>query len=51
LTRRGGVTSYLEALDSGTRLFSADLGSRAQSTKLRAFVEISRSLGGGSQQR
>jgi multidrug efflux system outer membrane protein len=48
---QGGAASYLEVLDSDTRLFSAELGlARAQLDELAAFVEIYRALGGGWQQ-
>ena len=47
---RGGATSYLEVLDSDTRLFSAQLDLvQAQFNELAAFVEIYRALGGGWQ--
>ena len=47
---RGGATSYLEVLDSDTRLFSAQLDLvQAQFSELAAFVEIYRALGGGWQ--
>ena len=45
---QGGATSYLEVLDSDTRLFTAELGLvQAQLAELEAFVEIYRALGGG----
>lgn len=48
LRYQGGVSSYLEVLDSDTRLFSAELDlSDAQLGELTAFVEIYRALGGG----
>jgi outer membrane protein, multidrug efflux system len=48
---QGGATSYLEVLDSDTRLFVADLSvAQAQLTELLAFVQIYRSLGGGWEQ-
>lgn len=51
LRYQGGATSYLEVLDSDTRLFSAELQLvEAQFGELAAFVEIYRSLGGGWQQ-
>jgi multidrug efflux system outer membrane protein len=51
LRYQGGATSYLEVLDSDTRLFSAELSLvEAQFRELAAFVEIYRSLGGGWQQ-
>jgi len=47
---RGGATSYLEVLDSDTRLFSAQLDLvQAQFNELAAFVEIYRAMGGGWQ--
>ena len=47
---RGGATSYLEVLDSDTRMFSAELGvTQAQLSELLAFVQIYRALGGGWQ--
>lgn len=50
LRYQGGATSYLEVLDSDTRLFDAELGLvRAQLGELSAFVEIYRALGGGWQ--
>jgi multidrug efflux system outer membrane protein len=51
LRYQGGATSYLEVLDSDTRLFSAELGlAQAQLSELLALVQIYRSLGGGWQQ-
>ena len=48
LRYQGGATSYLEVLDSDTRLFSAELGvAQAQLNELLALVQIYRSLGGG----
>jgi multidrug efflux system outer membrane protein len=48
LRYQGGATSYLEVLDSETRLFSAQLGLvQAQLDEQSAFVEIYRALGGG----
>ena len=48
LRYQGGATSYLEVLDSDTRLFSAELDlAEAQRDELNAFVEIYRALGGG----
>ena len=45
---RGGASSYLDVLDSETRLFSAELDLvGAQYNELAAFVEIYRALGGG----
>ena len=45
---QGGATSYLEVLDSDTRLFAAELGlAQAQLAERTAFVEIYRALGGG----
>lgn len=50
LRYQGGASSYLEVLDSDTRLFSAELDLvRAQLNELAAFVEIYRALGGGYQ--
>jgi multidrug efflux system outer membrane protein len=50
LRYQGGATSYLEVLDSDTRLFAAELGLvQAQLVELSEFVEIYRSLGGGWQ--
>jgi outer membrane protein, multidrug efflux system len=50
LRYQGGAASYLEVLDSDTRLFVAELGLvRAQLGELAAFVEIYRALGGGWQ--
>ena len=47
---QGGATSYLEVLDSDTRLFSAELGlAQAELNELLALVQIYRSLGGGWQ--
>jgi multidrug efflux system outer membrane protein len=51
LRYQGGATSYLEVLDSDTRLFIAELQLvEAQFGELAAFVEIYRALGGGWQQ-
>jgi multidrug efflux system outer membrane protein len=45
---RGGATSYLEVLDSETRVFSAQLAlAQAQLRELQSLVQIYRSLGGG----
>jgi multidrug efflux system outer membrane protein len=45
---RGGASSYLDVLDSDTRLFTAELDRvQAQYNELAAFVEIYRALGGG----
>ena len=50
LRYQGGATSYLEVLDSDTRLFSAELGlADAQLSEQLAFVQIYRSLGGSWQ--
>ena len=47
---RGGATSYLEVLDSDTRMFSAELGiAQAELSELLSLVQIYRSLGGGWQ--
>jgi multidrug efflux system outer membrane protein len=48
---RGGVTSYLEVLDSDTRYFDAQLGlSQAQLNERLALVQLYNALGGGWQQ-
>jgi outer membrane protein, multidrug efflux system len=48
LRYQGGAASYLEVLDSDTRLFAAETELvRAQFDELVAFVEIYRALGGG----
>lgn len=48
----GGVTSYLEVLDSDTRHFTAQITlAQAQFNELRSLVQIYRALGGGWQQR
>jgi multidrug efflux system outer membrane protein len=45
---RGGATSYLEVIDSDSRLFIAELGlAQARLGELNAFVELYRALGGG----
>jgi multidrug efflux system outer membrane protein len=50
LRYQGGATSYLEVLDSDTRLFTAELAlARAQRGELSAYTEIYRALGGGWQ--
>jgi multidrug efflux system outer membrane protein len=50
LRYQGGAASYLEVLDSDTRLFVAELGLvEAQRDELAAYVEIYRALGGGWQ--
>jgi multidrug efflux system outer membrane protein len=47
---QGGSSSYLEVLDSDTRLFEAELGLvNAELSERAAFVEIYRALGGGWQ--
>jgi multidrug efflux system outer membrane protein len=47
---RGGAASYLEVLDSDTRMFSAELGvTQAELSELLSLVQIYRSLGGGWQ--
>jgi multidrug efflux system outer membrane protein len=47
---RGGATSYLEVLDSDTRMFSAELGvTQAELNELLSLVQIYRALGGGWQ--
>jgi multidrug efflux system outer membrane protein len=46
----GGASSYLEVLDSETRLFTAELALvQARLDELTAFVEVYRALGGGWQ--
>ncbi len=48
---KGGVTSYLEVLDSDTRYFDAQLGlAQAQLSERLALVQLYNSLGGGWQQ-
>jgi len=48
---RGGVTSYLEVLDSDTRTFDAQLNlARAQLNERLALVQLYNALGGGWQQ-
>jgi multidrug efflux system outer membrane protein len=50
LRYEGGTTSYLEVLDSESRLFAAELGLvQAQLSEISAFVDIYRALGGGWQ--
>jgi len=45
---QGGASSYLEVLDSDTRLFDAELQLvGAQLSELSAFVDVYRALGGG----
>ena len=47
---RGGVTSYLEVLDSDTRYFDAQLGlAQAQLNERLALVQVYNALGGGWQ--
>jgi outer membrane protein, multidrug efflux system len=47
---RGGVTSYLEVLDSDTRYFDAQLGlAQAQLNERLALVQLYNALGGGWQ--
>jgi len=47
---RGGASSYLEVLDSETRVFAAQLAlAQSQLRELQSLVEIYRSLGGGWQ--
>lgn len=44
----GGVSSYLEVLDSDTRYFTAEITlAQAQFNELRSLVQIYRALGGG----
>jgi len=48
---RGGATSYLEVLDSETRMFAAELGvTQAELSELLSLVQVYRALGGGWQQ-
>jgi multidrug efflux system outer membrane protein len=48
---RGGVTSYLEVLDSDTRYFDAQIGlAQAQLNERLALVQLYNALGGGWQQ-
>lgn len=48
---RGGVTSYLEVLDSDTRYFNAQLAlAQAQLNERLAMVQLYNALGGGWQQ-
>ena len=48
---QGGTTSYLEVLDSGTRLFAAELGlAQARRNELLTVVQTYRALGGGWEQ-
>ena len=45
---QGGVTSYLEVLDTERQLFDAELAlAQAQRDELLAVVRIYRALGGG----
>ena len=47
---RGGATSYLEVLDSDTRMFSAQLDvAQAELSELLSLVQVYRALGGGWQ--
>jgi multidrug efflux system outer membrane protein len=47
---RGGATSYLEVLDSDTRMFSAEIGlTQAELSELLSLVQVYRALGGGWQ--
>ncbi len=51
LRYQGGASSYLEVLDSDTRLFAAELDlARTEFAELAAFVELYRALGGGWQE-
>ena len=48
---KGGVTSYLEVLDSDTRYFDAQIGlAQAQFNERLAMVQLYNALGGGWQQ-
>ena len=50
LRYRGGASSYLEVLDSESRLFTAELAlAQAQLAERTAYVELYRALGGGWQ--
>lgn len=50
LRYRGGAASYLEVLDSETRLFTAELTLvQARLSELSSYVELYRALGGGWQ--
>jgi Cu/Ag efflux pump CusA len=47
---RGGATSYLEVLDSDTRMFSAEIAvTQAELSELLSLVQVYRALGGGWQ--
>jgi outer membrane protein, multidrug efflux system len=47
---RGGAASYLEVLDSDTRMFSAEFGvTEAELRELLSLVQVYRALGGGWQ--
>ena len=47
---RGGVSSYLEVLDTDTRLFNAELQlAQAQLDELAAWIQLYKALGGGWQ--
>jgi outer membrane protein, multidrug efflux system len=47
---RGGVSSYLEVLDTDTRLFNAELQlAQAQLDELAAVIQLYKALGGGWQ--
>lgn len=47
---RGGATSYLEVLDSDTRMFSAEIEvTQAELRELLSLVQVYRALGGGWQ--
>lgn len=50
LRYRGGASSYLEVLDSDSRLFTAEIAlAQAQLAERTAYVELYRALGGGWQ--
>lgn len=50
LRYRGGASSYLEVLDSESRLFTAEIAlAQAQLAERAAYVELYRALGGGWQ--
>jgi multidrug efflux system outer membrane protein len=45
---KGGVTSYLEVLDSERNLFNSELNlADARANRMRAVVQAYRALGGG----
>jgi multidrug efflux system outer membrane protein len=47
---RGGAASYLEVLNSDTRMFTVELGvAQAELSELLSLVQVYRALGGGWQ--